>query len=100
MVEVECPVPGNFTLVDHAIFRTEKGAVGFLKVRTTGIHASQGHSGIPLDHPAPCWQRIAGVRSLSRMPCRAVCKRLELQEIVSHQRTGARILSGPFPVRG
>lgn len=36
VVEVECPVPGNFTLVDHAIFRTEKGAVGFLKVRPKG----------------------------------------------------------------
>lgn len=32
VVEVDLPMPGSFTLVDHAIFRTDKGAVGFLKV--------------------------------------------------------------------
>jgi hypothetical protein len=26
-------VPGNYTLIDHAIFRVDKGCVGFLKVR-------------------------------------------------------------------
>lgn len=31
-VEIKLPVPGTFTLVDHAIFRIEKGAVGFLQV--------------------------------------------------------------------
>lgn len=30
--EVEVPVPGNYSLVDHSIFRIDKGAVGFLKV--------------------------------------------------------------------
>jgi len=35
IVESDCPVPGNFTLVDHSIFRIDKGAVGFLKV--TGV---------------------------------------------------------------
>lgn len=31
MVEFSVPVPGALTLIDHAIFRTDKGAVGFLK---------------------------------------------------------------------
>jgi len=31
-VELTAEVPGEYTLVDHAIFRVEKGAVGFLKV--------------------------------------------------------------------
>ncbi|HJT23671.1 MAG TPA: multicopper oxidase domain-containing protein [bacterium] len=31
-VEIRLPVPGTFTLVDHAIFRLEKGAFGFLQV--------------------------------------------------------------------
>lgn len=31
MVEFNVPVPGALTLIDHAIFRTDKGAVGFLK---------------------------------------------------------------------
>lgn len=32
VVEFECLVPGNYTLVDHALFRVDKGCVGFLKV--------------------------------------------------------------------
>ncbi|MFA5059845.1 MAG: copper-containing nitrite reductase [Candidatus Omnitrophota bacterium] len=32
VVEFALDVPGTFTLVDHAIFRVEKGAVGFLDV--------------------------------------------------------------------
>ncbi len=32
MVEIGLEVPGNYTLVDHAIFRIEKGAVGYLQV--------------------------------------------------------------------
>jgi nitrite reductase (NO-forming) len=32
VVEMKLKVPGNYTLVDHAIFRLEKGAVGMLKV--------------------------------------------------------------------
>ncbi len=31
VVEVHLQVPGNYTLVDHAIFRVEKGASGFIK---------------------------------------------------------------------
>ena len=31
VVEFGLEVPGNYTLVDHAIFRVEKGAVGFLE---------------------------------------------------------------------
>ncbi|PRW57688.1 Copper-containing nitrite reductase [Chlorella sorokiniana] len=36
MVEFSVPVPGALTLIDHSIFRTDKGAVGFLKVRPQG----------------------------------------------------------------
>ena len=32
IVEINCVVPGSYTLVDHAIFRIDKGAIGFLKV--------------------------------------------------------------------
>jgi len=32
VVDIKLSVPGTFTLVDHAIFRLEKGAVGFLQV--------------------------------------------------------------------
>ena len=32
IVEFQLEVPGNYTLVDHSIFRIEKGAVGQLKV--------------------------------------------------------------------
>jgi len=32
MVELDVPVPGNFTLVDHSITRIEKGCVAFLSV--------------------------------------------------------------------
>jgi nitrite reductase (NO-forming) len=31
-VELELPVPGQFTIVDHAISRVERGLVGYLKV--------------------------------------------------------------------
>ena len=32
VVDLSLPVPGTYTLLDHAIFRTEKGATGLLKV--------------------------------------------------------------------
>lgn len=32
VVDFQTVVPGTYTLVDHAIFRTEKGAVGYLQV--------------------------------------------------------------------
>jgi hypothetical protein len=32
VVDFQVEVPGDYTLVDHAIFRVEKGAVGFLNV--------------------------------------------------------------------
>jgi hypothetical protein len=35
VVDVTTLVPGAYTLLDHAIFRTEKGAVGTLKVGGT-----------------------------------------------------------------
>lgn len=56
MVEFNVPVPGNLTLIDHAIFRTDKGAVGFLK-------ASRGCAvGLWLQEPcsAGLWLREPG----------------------------------------
>ena len=38
VVEFGLEVPGTFTLVDHAIFRIEKGAVGFLEVEGPARH--------------------------------------------------------------
>ena len=38
VVEFGVEVPGNYTLVDHAIFRVEKGAVGFLQVEGEPRH--------------------------------------------------------------
>lgn len=32
VVDIKASVPGSFTLVDHSIFRLDKGCVGFLKV--------------------------------------------------------------------
>lgn len=32
VIGIETSVPGSFTIVDHSIFRIDKGAVGFLKV--------------------------------------------------------------------
>ena len=32
VVEFKADIPGTYTLVDHAIFRVEKGAIGYLKV--------------------------------------------------------------------
>lgn len=39
VVEIVTTVPGSFTLVDHSIFRIEKGCVGFLKVAGTNPRA-------------------------------------------------------------
>ncbi|MCE9591297.1 MAG: nitrite reductase, copper-containing [Planctomycetes bacterium] len=49
-VEFGVEVPGTYTLVDHAIFRIEKGAVGFLKV--TG--AEQPDIFHSVQKPTPC----------------------------------------------
>jgi copper-containing nitrite reductase len=38
VVEFGLEVPGSYTLVDHAIFRVEKGAVGFLNVEGEPRH--------------------------------------------------------------
>lgn len=38
VVDFEVEVPGSYTLVDHAIFRVEKGAVGFLEVEGKPRH--------------------------------------------------------------
>lgn len=37
-MEFGLEVPGTYTLVDHAIFRVEKGAVGFLQVEGEPRH--------------------------------------------------------------
>jgi nitrite reductase (NO-forming) len=42
MVELKTPVPGNFTIVDHSIFRIQKGALGTLTV--TGAAAPDIYS--------------------------------------------------------
>jgi len=38
VVEFDVEVPGTYTLVDHAIFRVEKGAVGYLEVEGEPRH--------------------------------------------------------------
>ncbi len=38
VVDFQVEVPGSYTLVDHAIFRVEKGAVGFLEVKGEPRH--------------------------------------------------------------
>lgn len=50
VVEFETPVPGNYTLVDHAIFRIDKGAVGFINV--TGDKRPDIYFSV--EKPAPC----------------------------------------------
>lgn len=42
VVELKTPVPGNFTIVDHSIFRIQKGALGTLSV--TGAAAPEIYS--------------------------------------------------------
>lgn len=37
IVEFKLDVPGNYILVDHSIFRIDKGAVGILKAEGTGL---------------------------------------------------------------
>lgn len=50
VVDMKMFVPGTYTLVDHAIFRLDKGAVGYLNVsgkpRTDIYHSTE--------NPAPC----------------------------------------------
>lgn len=50
IVDMKMAVPGSYTLVDHAIFRLDKGAVGFLNVSGKS-RPSVYHSDVP---PAPC----------------------------------------------
>ena len=50
IVEWDTNVPGTFTLVDHSIFRTEKGAIGFLKV--LGEPRPDIYDSV--DRPTPC----------------------------------------------
>lgn len=50
IVDMKMQVPGTYTIVDHAIFRLDKGAVGYLNVagpQRPGIYQSA-------DPPAPC----------------------------------------------
>lgn len=52
VVEMDTSVPGNYTLVDHSIFRIEKGAVGFLKVTGSNPHSEiYDVQGIPTNCP-------------------------------------------------
>ena len=50
VVEFGVEVPGNYTLVDHAIFRVEKGAVGYLQVEGKPRHDLY----VSQDDPQPC----------------------------------------------
>ena len=50
VVEFKCAVPGSLTLVDHAIFRLDKGAVGYLMV--SGDPQPQLYNST--QHPTPC----------------------------------------------
>ena len=50
VVEFSLEVPGNYTLVDHAIFRVEKGAVGYLQVEGKPRHDIY----VSKDDPDPC----------------------------------------------
>ena len=50
VVEFDAIVPGNYTIVDHSIFRIEKGAIGFLKVRGSDRKDVYGS----VDFPNPC----------------------------------------------
>eukprot|EP00053_Salpingoeca_punica_P025317 m.16802 g.16802 ORF g.16802 m.16802 type:complete len:358 (-) comp7727_c0_seq1:1786-2859(-) len=50
IVEWDTSVPGNYTMIDHSIFRIEKGAIGFIKVQGEArpdIYDS-------VDRPTPC----------------------------------------------
>jgi copper-containing nitrite reductase len=50
VVEFGLEVPGTYTLVDHAIFRVEKGAAGFLEVGGKPRHDIY----VSQDDPEPC----------------------------------------------
>ena len=50
VVEFGVEVPGTYTLVDHAIFRVEKGAVGYLQVEGAPRHDIY----LSKDEAAPC----------------------------------------------
>ena len=50
VVEFQLEVPGTYTLVDHAIFRVEQGAVGFLEVEGKPRHDIF----VSKDDPEPC----------------------------------------------
>ncbi|MBI3321462.1 MAG: nitrite reductase, copper-containing [Candidatus Omnitrophica bacterium] len=50
VVEFTVEVPGDYTLVDHAIFRVEQGAVGFLNVAGPPRHDLY----VSQDDPSPC----------------------------------------------
>ena len=51
VVELKTDVPGNLTLVDHALFRLDKGCVGFLQVGGAKDNKELYHSN---EHPTPC----------------------------------------------
>ena len=50
IVDMKMLVPGTYTLLDHAIFRLEKGAVGYLNISG----AQQPHIYEGTEPPAPC----------------------------------------------
>lgn len=50
VVEMDIKVPGNYTLVDHALFRLDKGCVGFLQAKGDPV-PEMYHS---VGYPTPC----------------------------------------------
>eukprot|EP00906_Rhabdomonas_costata_P008042 RCo011480 len=51
VVEMDAIVPGNYTLIDHSVFRVDKGCVGFLKVSGQNPRKEIYDS---RDRPTPC----------------------------------------------
>jgi len=52
VVDLTLPVAGSFTLVDHAAFRFDKGAIGFLKARAKGDKRRDIYDSA--EPPTPC----------------------------------------------
>lgn len=112
MVEFCVPVPGSLTLIDHSVFRTDKGAVGFLKVGPSGARgevggvseqrglwkcvadaAWAGQAGLPLiRHPPPAACSPSPCHAHAR-PCCRVPQACRCDP--SAATSGATFVSGP-----
>lgn len=108
MVEFNVPVPGNLTLIDHAIFRTDKGAVGFLKARggcsagliaagawqrrftgwMLGFKAVNENSGLLVAHPLPQVRPQGNDKRRDICECRSAVGGLRVGGMIAYQRKG------------